>query len=99
VTPFVLITTRTDGTTSQKALIGRSVKLLLALASIVNPAFRTHDHIFVVSKTFTYFDMRPPLRREGLSLPLYRGDFYMFSSYLTGKSLRLRYKAQPVNAV
>jgi hypothetical protein len=42
------------------AIAGRSVKLLLASASAVNLGFvpgETHEHIFVLSKTLTCFEM------------------------------------------
>jgi hypothetical protein len=45
----------------------RSGKLLLALISIVFLRFesrRDHDHIFVLSDTFTCSEMGPPLRRD-----------------------------------
>jgi hypothetical protein len=58
-----------------------SSKLLLVLASqsfFVSGPVGTHDHIFVLSKTFTCFEIGPPLQREEgsdyyWSLPLYWG--------------------------
>jgi hypothetical protein len=67
-------------------LVSRSVKLLLALASTMNlgsgPVW-THDHIFVLFKTFTCFEMGPPLRREEGS------DYYWSLPFTVGPSAYL----------
>jgi hypothetical protein len=51
-----------------------------------------------------YFLLLPALATEQKRLNHLRAEFllnniYKFSSYLTGNTLRLRYKAQPVNGV
>lgn len=59
-----------------KACMGRSGKVLLALASTINIGFRSRRGsrpYFCLSKTFTCFEMGTPLRREEGSLALYWG--------------------------
>jgi hypothetical protein len=49
-------------------VVGRKDKLPLVLASsqsvLVSDLGGTHDHIFLLSKTFACFEMGPSLRRE-----------------------------------
>jgi hypothetical protein len=50
--------------------------------------------IFVLSYICSCLEMGPPLKPE-----IHLNNIYKFSPYLTGNTLHLRYKAQPVNAV